>query len=153
MTSTRTLLPSGILALLAAACINASAAPRQEGAINAALAHYASTVQHGPVDSLVACYEPDGTLELPGMDVIRGRESIKQFLLPLARAVEVKSVTLTSQSLAVHGATAEQSGEFRQVAGPPNGATQEFRGRFHASWKRGDDRQWRIARLVMQPDK
>lgn len=149
----RTIIRHSWLAIFATACLSAGSAPRQEGAINAALAHYASAVQHGPVDSLVACYEPDGTLELPGMDVLRGREAIKQFLLPLTRAVEVKSVSLTSQSLAVHGETAEQSGEFRQVAGPPNGATQEFHGRFHASWKRGDDRQWRLARLVMQPDR
>jgi uncharacterized protein (TIGR02246 family) len=125
--------------------------PDERARIEAATQHYAAVLRGAPVDSVVAVYAEDGELVLPGVATLHGRKTIRDFLAPLAANVTVSSVEMHVDSIAVSGNSAVERGRYRQVAGPTGGAAQEFRGAFDATWTRGPDAQWRLARLVMRP--
>ena len=92
-----------------------------------------------PVDSVVAVYVEQGELVIPGVGTLRGRKAISDFLTPLTASVTVESVEMQIDSVTITGSSADERGRYRQVAGPKGGATQEFRGGFHATWTRGTD--------------
>ena len=120
--------------------------------IEAATQHYAAMLRGAPVDSVVAVYAADGDLIIPGVGTLHGRKAIHDFLEPLTAAVTVASADMVVDTLAVTGTTAEARGHYVQVAGPTGGASQEYRGTYHATWVRQGDGQWRIGRLAMQPN-
>ena len=120
--------------------------------IEAATQHYAAMLRGAPVDSVVAVYAEDGELTIPGVGTLHGRKAIHDFLAPLASAVTVASADMVVDSLAITGNVAEARGHYAEVAGPTGGASQEYRGTYHATWTRQADGQWRIVRLAMQPN-
>ena len=114
--------------------------------------HYAAVLKDAPVDSIVAAYTADGELVLPGMAPLHGREAIRRFLTPLVGSTAVTSVDMLIDSVVLNGASAEQDGHYRQVAGPKGGAAREYTGRYHATWRLGAGHTWRLERLTMMPD-
>jgi uncharacterized protein (TIGR02246 family) len=130
---------------------SAHRASDERARIEAATQHYAAVLRGAPVDSVVAVYAEDGELVIPGVGTLHGRKTIRDFLAPLAANVTVSSVEMQVDSIAVSGHSAVERGRYRQVAGPTGGPAQEFRGAFDATWTRGPDEQWRLARLVMRP--
>jgi uncharacterized protein (TIGR02246 family) len=144
----------GLVLVVALASGRASAQSNgvdERARVEAATQHYAAMLKGAPVDSVVAVYAENGELTIPGVGTLKGRKAISDFLAPLSSSVTVESVEMRIDSLTVTGDSADQQGRYRQVAGPRGGATQEFRGGFHATWTRGADNQWRLARLVMAP--
>jgi uncharacterized protein (TIGR02246 family) len=146
---------TAVLALAAGAavgCASTSRRPTDERArVESATQRYAAMLRGAPVDSVIAIYAEDGELVIPGVGTLHGRKAIRDFLTPLTAAVTVASVEMQIDSVSVSGSAADERGRYRQVAGPKDGPAQEFRGTFHATWRRDRDAQWRIARLVMEP--
>ena len=139
---------------VAAACTSVRSRSVDETArVEAATQHYAAVIRSAPVDSVIASYTENGELEIPGVGTLKGRKAIREFLAPLTAAVTVSATELRSDSIAVSGNVAQSRGHYRQVAGPKGGPAGEYRGAFHATWTREADGQWRIARLVMEPEK
>ena len=140
------------LSLCALGCRHVSTAPDPRAGIDAALSHYARSLLNAPVDSVAASFTPEGELIIPGLPPVKGRDAIRTFLSPLSAATNVVSVEMLSDSLAIAEPAAEQAGTYRQVAGPKAGPTQEYRGRYHATWHHDADGEWRLVRLVMKPN-
>jgi len=143
-----------VVALSVAACGGRThRAPGAEGApaVEAAMRRYAMLLRGAPPDSVAAAYAEAGELVLPGVGTLHGRAAIRDFLAPLAAAVEVTAVDVATDSLTVHGAGAEQWGTYRQVAGERGKAPGVYRGHYAARWQRDADGRWRLSRLVMQP--
>lgn len=123
----------------------------ERAAVEAAMRDYAVRLRGSPADSVAAMYAADGELVLPGMGPLHGRASIRDFLAPLAAAVEVAQVDVATDSLTTRGATARQWGTYVQRAGERGKPPQTFRGHYDATWRREGDGRWRLVRLVMQP--
>jgi uncharacterized protein (TIGR02246 family) len=140
--------------MAAAACASVRSPHVDERArVEAATQRYAALIRGASVDSVLTAYTENGELEIPGVGTLKGRKTIRDFLVPLTAAVSVSATEMQSDSIAVTGNTARSHGHYRQVAGPKGGPTAEYRGAFHATWTREADGQWRISRLVMEPRK
>jgi ketosteroid isomerase-like protein len=133
-------------------CASARTRPTDERArIETATQHYAAMLRGAPVDSVAAAYTENGELVIPGVATLRGRSAIRDFLAPLTAAVTVASVEMQIDSLTVSGTSATEVGQYRQLAGPKGAPPREYRGTFRATWQQDPDKQWRLARIVMQP--
>ena len=141
-------------AVVVAACASVRSPGVDERArVEAATQRYAALIRGAPVDSVLTAYTENGELEIPGVGTLKGRNAIRDFLVPLTAAVSVSATEMRSDSVAVTGNVARSTGHYRQVAGPKGGPTAEYRGAFHATWAREADGQWRISRLIMEPMK
>ena len=111
-----------------------------------------AALRDAPPDSVAAFYTADGELAISGLAPMRGPAAIRAFLAPLAAAMEVDSVAVTTDDLVMHADTAaEQRGLYVQVAGPHGQPHSAHSGHYEAAWRRRDGR-WRLARMAMQPD-
>ncbi len=144
-------------AMIAAACASRGTSGSSgsdadaRAAVEAAMTRYAQLLRDGPADSVAATYASDGELVLPGLPVLRGPAAIRAFLAPLSAAVVVQSVAVRTDSLTVHGSTAEQAGTYAQVAGERGKPAQRYDGHYVASWRLEPDGRWRFTRLAMHP--
>ncbi|MBI1763572.1 MAG: SgcJ/EcaC family oxidoreductase [Acidobacteria bacterium] len=119
-------------------------------AIEAEMQAYARDLRSGTPAEVAAHFTKDGELLLPGTDTLHGREAIRNFLTPLAGAVEVEAVTITTDLIEASGASATQWGAYKQVAGERGKEKQTYTGRYAALWHQ-EDGHWRLAKLLMQP--
>lgn len=147
------------LLALAAACSSPPpqnaplAVPDRSNEVEAAMQAYAAALKVSEPDSVVAFYTADGELEITGLPLMRGRPAIRGFLAPLAAAMEVDSVTITTDDVVMHADTAaEQRGAYVQIAGPHGQPRSQHSGRYEAVWRREGDGRWRLVRMTMQPD-
>ncbi|HEY4573010.1 MAG TPA: SgcJ/EcaC family oxidoreductase [Thermoanaerobaculia bacterium] len=122
-----------------------------ETAVEQAMRGYAATLKDGTPEQIAAFYAKDGELLLPGLADLKGPEAIRAFLAPMASAVEVESVAVTTDLVEVHGDSADLWGTYRQVAGEKGKPKQTYGGRYAALWHREADGKWRLSRLLMQP--
>lgn len=145
---------SAVLSLALAACATRAVPPERSAdraAVERAMQEYGAALRGASADSVAAWYTSDGELLEPGMAPLRGRKAIRDFLAPLASAVEVESIALSTDLVDVHGDAAEQWGTYRQVAGERGKAKQTYTGRYAARWRHEPDGPWRLERLMMQP--
>lgn len=127
------------------------AAQTPEAAVEQSMRGYAAALKDGPPEAVAAWYTKDGELLLPGLPTMKGPEAIRAFLAPMASAVEVESVAVTTDFVEVHGDSADLWGTYRQVAGEKGKPKQAYGGRYAALWHHEADGKWRLARLMMQP--
>ena len=140
------LVPAWIVLLAAGPALAGS-----NGSIAAAVDAYAAALVTGDAAAIAGAFAEDGELLLPGQPAVHGRAALITFLAPLTAAARVESVTMTIERQQLHGTVAEVWGRYRQRAGPPGGAAKAYGGRYVGDWARIDG-QWRIVRLLMQPD-
>lgn len=148
----RTLVAAVLLAGCHASSGPLAPPPEPLSLLGAATQHYADVLKGSSADSVAAVYTLDGQLMLPGMEPLKGRDAIRKFLTPLVDATAVESVQLDVDSVVLNALSAEQDGHYRQRAGPRGGAAQDYKGRFHATWRFEPDGHWRLSRLTMMPD-
>ncbi len=129
------------------------AAQTPEAAVEQAMRGYAAALKDGTPETIAACYTKDGELLLPGLADLKGPEAIRAFLAPMVSAGEVESVAVTTDFVEVHGDSADLWGTYRQVAGEKGKPKQTYTGRYAALWHHEADGKWRLARLMMQPEK
>ncbi|HEY2292429.1 MAG TPA: SgcJ/EcaC family oxidoreductase [Thermoanaerobaculia bacterium] len=140
-----------VIAVLAGLGAQRLPAQTPETAVEQAMRGYAATLKAGTPEQIAAWYAKDGELLLPGLAELKGPEAIRAFLAPMASAVEVESVAVTTDLVAVHGDSADLWGTYRQVAGEKGKPKQTYGGRYAAIWHREADGGWRLYRLLMQP--
>ena len=141
------------LAALAAAAGGCGSLAMQEDAparIEAALKDYASNVLAMDADRIAAAYTPDGELQNPGRDPVKGPDAIRAFLKSF-EGVTILENELKGISLQLVGPSALQTGTFRQKARLADGKVVESKGTFEAEWERQADGSWRIARMTTNP--
>ena len=131
--------------VMLAACI--SYVHRQQE-VQDAMQHYDHLIQQMDADSIALLYTADGDLG----GIAQGRDSIRRFLSSF-KNVKVLEVTSTTDSLAMTGDTAFQSGHYKQSGVINEKDTFHVSGSYHAQWvwikKEGG---WRIKRMTTQPD-
>ena len=142
-----------VIAVLAGLGAQRLPAQTPETAVEQAMRSYAASLKDGTPEQIAAFYTKDGELLLPGLADLKGPEAIRAFLAPMASAVEVESVAVTTDLVEVHGDSADLWGTYRQVAGEKGKPKQTYGGRYAALWHHEADGQWRLARLMMQPEK
>lgn len=142
-----------VIAVLAGLGAQRLPAQTPEAAVEQAMRGYAAALKDGTPEQIAAFYAKDGELLLPGLADLKGAEAIRAFLAPMASAVEVESVAVTTDFVEVHGDSADLWGTYRQVAGEKGKPKQTYGGRYAALWHREADGKWRFARLMMQPGK
>src|SRR3954454_6485402 len=116
-----------------------------ETAVEQAMRGYAATLKDGTPEQIAAFYAKDGELLLPGLADLKGPEAIRAFLAPIASAVAVESVAVTTDLVQVHGDSADLWGTYRQVAGEKGKPKQTYGGRYAALWHREADGKWRLS--------
>jgi ketosteroid isomerase-like protein len=148
------------LALALAGCRSASAPPQgargdtrasapspsARAKVDAALERYADLLRRMDSAGIAALFAPEGEIENPGADPIRGPAAILAFLETF-KDFHVESYDLDLQSTVVNGRSATQSGTYRQRVRVPAGAVIEVHGRFTAEWVEVSEGQWRILRM------
>ena len=140
-----------VIAVLAGLGAQRLPAQGPEATVEQAMRGYAAALKEGTPEQIAAFYSKDGELLLPGLAELKGPEAIRAFLAPMASAVEVESVAVTTDFVEVHGDSADLWGTYRQVAGEKGKPRQTYGGRYAALWRREADGRWRLARLMMQP--
>jgi uncharacterized protein (TIGR02246 family) len=142
-----------VIAVLAGLGARSLAAQDPGAAVEQAMRGYAAALKDGPPEAVAGWYTKDGELLLPGLGELKGPEAIRAFLAPMASAVEVESVAVTTDFVEVHGDSADLWGTYHQVAGEKGKPKQTYAGRYAALWHHEADGRWRLARLMMQPEK
>lgn len=127
----------------------APADERTTAEVEAALQSYSRAMKAMDVDAVAACFTADGELVDAGEPVHRGPEDIRTFLSAF-KDVEVEANDHVTESIAVLGTTAKQTGTYRQRA-TVGGETVEVRGRFTADWVRQADGRWLLSRMATEP--
>ena len=140
-----------VIAVLAGLGAQGLPAQTPETAVEQAMRGYAASLKDGTPEQIAAFYAKDGELLLPGLADLKGPEAIRAFLAPMASAVEVESVAVTTDLVEVHGDADDLWGTYKQVAGEKGKPKQTYGGRYAALWHREADGKWRLARLLMQP--
>ena len=118
--------------------------------IEAAMQSYATALKSGTPDDIAGHYTSDGELLLPGVETLHGRAAIRQFLAPLAGAVEVASVAIATEIVTLAKGSASQWGTYTQVAAERGKEQKTYAGRYAALWRK-ENGKWLLARLLMQP--
>ena len=119
--------------------------------VEAAMQHYTALLRSGPPSATAAMFTADGELIEPGMDALTGPGAIRNFLEPVMAAVTVESASTKTDSIEVHGRTAEQWGTYEQRIAEHGKEARDYRGRYVVDWRRDTDGQWRIRRFIVQP--
>ena len=101
-----------VIAVLAGLGGQGLAAQTPEAAVEQAMRGYAAALKDGTPEAVAACYTKDGELLLPGLADLKGPEAIRAFLAPMASAVEVESVAVTTDFVEVHGDSADLWGTY-----------------------------------------
>jgi uncharacterized protein (TIGR02246 family) len=140
-----------VIAVVAGLGARSLPAQGPEAAVAQAMRGYAASLKDGTPEQIAGWYAKDGELLLPGLAGLKGPEAIRAFLAPMASAVEVESVAVTTDFVEVHGDSADLWGTYRQVAGEKGKPRQTYGGRYAALWHHEADGRWRLARLMMQP--
>ncbi len=140
------------LAALAALAGCGSLAMQEEAParIEAALQTYSASVLAMDADRIAAAFTPDGELQNPGREPLKGPEAIKAFLKSFT-GVKVEENELKGVSLQIVGPSALQDGTFRQKTRLANGEVVEAKGTFEAEWERQPDGSWLLARMTTNP--
>jgi uncharacterized protein (TIGR02246 family) len=112
---------------------------------------YAAALRNGTPSDVASHFAKNGELLLPGIETLRGREAIRNFLAPMAATVEVEAVTISTEVIESGSSSATQWGTYTQIAGERGKTKQTYKGRYAALWHR-EDGKWRLARLLMQPN-
>jgi hypothetical protein len=96
-------------------------------------------------------FHPEAALVFSSVPTVMGRVGIQQFLAALYTGVDVTAFRITPQDLRVQGSLAVQSGTFEEDY-LESGALKMEVGRFVLVAERGDDKAWRIRRLMAMAD-
>ena len=121
-----------VIAVLAGLGAQRLPAQGPEATVEQAMHGYATALKEGTPEQIAAFYAKDGELLLPGLAELKGPEAIRAFLAPMASAVEVESVAVTTDFVEVHGDSADLWGTYRQVAGEKGKPRQTYGGRYAA---------------------
>jgi hypothetical protein len=104
-------------------------------------------------DSLLfsSLFHPDAALIYSGAPTVVGRPLVTHFLVTLYSAVDLTKLRIVPEDMKVGGTLAAQGGTFEEdfldAATPKTDV-----GRYELIAERGDDKRWRIHRLVMMVD-
>ena len=96
-------------------------------------------------------FRDDAVLVYSSAPTATGRRAIEQFLVALYSGVDLTALRITPEDLRVSGNLGAQAGRFEEDYSDA-GAPKTMAGRFALIVERGDDRGWRIRRLVMLAD-
>jgi ketosteroid isomerase-like protein len=113
-----------------------------------AMQHYDHLIQKMDADSIAFMYSADGDLG----GIAKGRDSIRRFLASF-KDVRILEVSSNTDSMAMTGDTAFQSGHYKQ-SGIINGKDSfHVTGSYHAQWVWvKEEKGWRIKRMTTIPD-
>lgn len=134
-------------AVLASACATVRS---PEAAIRQATQRYESYVTAMDSAAIAAMFTPEGELEVPGGEPVRGPEAIRKYLEGFAQ-FHVFSDRMTTDRVDVSGTVAHSEGSYEQRVRLPNGSTVNVHGRYMAEWIQSNG-QWRIAKLSTAPE-
>ena len=101
-------------------------------------------------DSIAAFYAPNAVLLEPGIQPIRGRDSIRAFLASFP-GVRVEVATATPDTIKVLGNTALLWGSYFERLAFPGQPVSEQHGQFVTEWVRQGDGRWLIEHFYRIP--
>jgi ketosteroid isomerase-like protein len=144
--------PLAALAALAVLSGCGSLAMQEDGParVEAALKAYSASTLAMDVDKLAASFTEDGELQDRDREPVKGRAAIRTHLKSLEGA-KVLENEVTGSWLQLVGASALQSGTFRQKSRLADGTVVESKGTFEAEWERQPDGSWLLARMTTNP--
>jgi len=119
-------------------------------AIAAAMQRYQAAARTVNPDSIAAFYASDGILFEPGINPIRGRDSIRAFVASFP-GVRVDSATATPDTIEVWDRAAYLWGSYFERLAFPGQPVSEQHGKFVIEWVLEQDGQWLIRRLFRVP--
>lgn len=107
---------------------------------------YCSGLLAGDAVRLANLFTVEAQMMQPNMADINGRPAVLELFKQLGRhdVAETQSV-----ELAVVGDSAYEFGEYHSVHSQPDPI--EYRGRVAVSWRRADDGNWQIHRMMLTP--
>lgn len=118
--------------------------------IEAALKAYAASLLAMDADRIAASFTPDGELQDPGREPLKGPDAIRVHLKSFT-GVTVEENELKGVSLQIVGPSALQTGTFRQKVRLSDGKVVESKGTFEAEWERQADGSWLLSRMTTNP--
>jgi ketosteroid isomerase-like protein len=117
--------------------------PTSREDIAAANQRFGAFVEAKDYKGLAGCFTEDAQLLPPGSPPVTGRAAIGSFWEGAATALGLKSVTLTTSELEVHGDTANEVGE-----GVLKTASGDAKVSYLVVWKRAADGVWKMHRDI-----
>ena len=130
-------------------------APRQAAEVKSTLdtlwTQYADAADRRDSLAFGPLFRDDAVLVYSSAPTASGRRAIEQFLVALYSGVDLTSLRVTPEDLRMSGNLGAQAGKFEEDYSDA-GAAKTMAGRFALIVERGDDKAWRIRRLVMLAD-
>jgi ketosteroid isomerase-like protein len=113
-----------------------------------AMQHYDRLIKKMDADSIALLYTVDGDLG----GIAHGRDSIRRFLSSF-KGIRILEVSSSTDSLAMTGDTAFQSGHYNQSGVQNEKDTFHISGSYHAQWVWvKEEGGWRIKKMATQAD-
>ncbi|MGQ0561832.1 MAG: DUF4440 domain-containing protein [Gemmatimonadota bacterium] len=100
------------------------------------------------VATLSSMYSEDPIVMASNVELLRGRESVGQFLSVMVNQYKPSQAAFTTVDLEVHGDVAIETGTYTMTLNPPNSPPIPDRGKYLVVLKRGDDGAWRLHRDI-----
>jgi len=138
------------VALLPACAPPGPSADSARAEVVAALDRYQVAARAVDPDAIAGFFTATGTLFEPGIDPIRGRDSIRAFIASFP-GVQVHTATATPDTVEVYGGTAYLWGSYYEHLAFPGQPESEQHGRFVMQWVRQPDASWLIERYFRVP--
>jgi uncharacterized protein (TIGR02246 family) len=128
------------------------AAVRQ--AIDAVNAAFATGLEAGDVEALVASYDPEAVVMPPNQPGARGTAAIREALSGMLSALTVTDMTLTTQDVHVAGNMAVETGTYAMTSQPKDGSAPAStdNGKFVVVWRQQADGSWKLFRDIFNSD-
>jgi uncharacterized protein (TIGR02246 family) len=111
-----------------------------------ALGRYEDAIRRMAYREIADLYEQDGEIVHNRGVPIKGRETIRQFLVSFSNYKVLENIT-QAETTETSGNLAHQIGHYSQLVLTPVNETVRVNGKFEAHWRRMRDGDWRLLRM------
>jgi ketosteroid isomerase-like protein len=145
-----------LVLLLAVSCSRESGQTLEDVAaakdsVDSLWTHYAQAANRHDAAAFGALFAGDAAVSFSSAPTVQGRDSVQKFLAARYTPVYTTALRIQQDEFRAGGTIAFQSGTFQQDYNQGNLALTTY-GRFTLLAERGDDKQWRILRLMAVAD-
>jgi ketosteroid isomerase-like protein len=106
----------------------------------------------GDIGPMLANYEEDVIVMMPGAPAMRGKSAAESELKAMLSQVDIKDMSVATEDVMLGGDYAIETGRFKWMMGPKGGKLAADSGKYLTVWHRQGDGSWKIVRDINNSD-